>query len=41
MKLIMIRHGQTQGNMEGRYLGRTYEPLCPEEGRNTGCVNLS
>ena len=30
MKLIMIRHGQTQGNMEGRYLGRTDEPLCPE-----------
>ena len=30
MKLIMIRHGQTQGNTEGRYLGKTDEPLCPE-----------
>ena len=30
MKLIFIRHGQTQGNAEGRYLGKTDEPLCPE-----------
>ena len=31
MKWILIRHGQTQGNLEHRYIGcRTNEPLCPE-----------
>ena len=31
MKWILIRHGQTQGNREHRYIGcRTNEPLCPE-----------
>ena len=29
MKWILIRHGQTRGNTEGRYIGRrTDEPLC-------------
>ena len=31
MNWILIRHGATQGNREGRYIGcRTDEPLCPE-----------
>ena len=31
MKWLLIRHGQTQGNREGRYIGcRTDESLCPE-----------
>ncbi len=30
MKVFLIRHGQTQGNLEGRYVGRTDEPLTEE-----------
>lgn len=30
MKLLFIRHGQTKGNREGRYVGRTDEPLLEE-----------
>lgn len=31
MKYILIRHGKTAGNLEGRYIGaRTDEPLCPD-----------
>lgn len=29
-KIYLIRHGFTQGNLEGRYIGRTDLPLCPE-----------
>lgn len=30
MKLHLIRHGMTAGNLGKRYIGRTDEPLCPE-----------
>lgn len=29
MTVYLIRHGQTQGNLERRYIGSTDEPLCP------------
>lgn len=29
MKILLIRHGKTEGNLHGRYIGRTDEPLCP------------
>ena len=29
MQVFLIRHGKTQGNLEGRYVGSTDEPLCP------------
>lgn len=32
MKVILIRHGKTEGNLEKRYIGKTDQPLC-EEGR--------
>ena len=32
MKIYLIRHGKTKGNLEERYIGRTDEPLC-EAGR--------
>ena len=30
MQVFLIRHGKTQGNLEGRYVGTTDEPLCPQ-----------
>lgn len=30
MKILLIRHGMTAGNLKKRYIGRTDEPLCPE-----------
>lgn len=30
MKMLLIRHGLTAGNLEKRYIGRTNEPLCPQ-----------
>lgn len=30
MKIDLIRHGMTAGNLEKRYIGATDEPLCPE-----------
>lgn len=31
MKIYLIRHGQTKGNSQGRYVGRTDEPLMSGE----------
>ena len=28
--VYLIRHALTQGNLEGRYIGQTDEPLCKE-----------
>lgn len=30
MKILLIRHGMTEGNRSRRYIGVTDEPLCPE-----------
>ncbi|NLB29599.1 MAG: histidine phosphatase family protein [Clostridiales bacterium] len=30
MEVVLLRHAQTAGNLERRYIGRTDEPLCPE-----------
>ena len=30
MNVLMIRHSQTPGNREGRYIGRSDQPLAPE-----------
>ena len=30
MKIVLIRHGATKGNLEKRYIGRTDEDLCGE-----------
>ena len=30
MKVYLIRHGSTQGNLSGRYIGKTDEGLCGE-----------
>ena len=32
MRVVLIRHSKTAGNLKGRYIGTTDEPLC-EEGR--------
>ena len=30
MRVILIRHSKTAGNLLGRYIGTTDESLCPE-----------
>ena len=30
ISLVFIRHGATKGNLSGKYIGRTDEPLCGE-----------
>lgn len=34
MNVLIMRHGQTAGNLERRYIGRTDEPLSPEGARH-------
>ncbi|MCD8364246.1 MAG: histidine phosphatase family protein [Clostridiales bacterium] len=34
MEILLLRHGKTRGNLEGRYIGRTDEPL-PESSRQS------
>ena len=36
MTILFIRHGETKGNLEKRYIGSTDEPLC-----NIGIQNIS
>lgn len=31
MRILLVRHGKTRGNLEGRYVGRTDEPLLESE----------
>jgi len=38
MKIILIRHAKTQGNLEKRYIGRTNEPLCNVGIREAGAL---
>ncbi len=33
MKVVLIRHGMTEGNRKSRYIGVTDEPLCPQGSR--------
>ncbi len=39
-ELLLIRHGQTAGNLRRAYIGRTDEPLCPQ-GEQTLRENLA
>ncbi len=36
MEILLVRHGKTRGNLERRYVGRTDEPLLPEEAERLG-----
>ncbi|MCL2877622.1 MAG: histidine phosphatase family protein [Acidobacteria bacterium] len=38
MKIILIRHAKTQGNLEKRYIGRTNEPLCDDGVKQAGAL---
>lgn len=40
MELILIRHGRTAGNLEGRYIGVTDEPLCVQGRRELECHRI-
>lgn len=40
MKIYFIRHGQTKGNLEKRYVGRTDESLCEEAAGELKKYNL-
>lgn len=34
MKIVLIRHGETEGNLEKRYIGKTNETLCKQGIKN-------
>lgn len=38
MQILFIRHGKTKGNLEKRYVGRTDEPILPEEGKRLSAM---
>ncbi len=38
MKIWLIRHFRTQGNVERRYIGRTDEPILPGENASISCA---
>lgn len=40
MKVLLIRHGQTIGNLHKRYIGRTDEPLCSEGINALKCTEM-
>lgn len=40
IKVLLIRHGETAGNLQKRYIGRTDEPLC-NQGRQTIAQNAA
>ena len=45
MRVVLIRHSKTAGNLKGRYIGTTDEPLCEEgirllEGKNYPAAEL-
>lgn len=40
MRILLIRHGKTKGNLENRYVGRTDEPILEESARALRQKNL-
>lgn len=40
MKVLLIRHGQTIGNLHKKYIGRTDEPLCSEGIKALKCTEI-
>ena len=41
MRVVLIRHSKTAGNLKGRYIGTTDEPLCRGGHPSAGGENLS
>lgn len=40
MTVYLIRHSQTQGNLERRYIGSTDQPLCPQGREEIGRAHV-